>query len=134
MIAHGAGEHSGRYAHVAARLVSEGYAVYAIEHRGHGRSGGPRALIDRMAYAVADLDALVAIAAGRHPGSQVFLLGHSMGATISLSYTLAHQDRLSGLILSGALAVDGAHRPRSSGRSGAFRRSRRAASSRSIPL
>jgi len=34
VIAHGAGEHSDRYEHVAARLVAEGYAVYAIEHRG----------------------------------------------------------------------------------------------------
>ncbi len=105
VIAHGAGEHSGRYPHVAARLRSEGYAVYAIDHRGHGRSDGPRALIDRLANAVADLDTLVGVAAGEHPGAAVFLLGHSMGATISLSYTLAHQDRLSGLILSGALAA-----------------------------
>jgi acylglycerol lipase len=105
VIAHGAGEHSGRYRHVAERLVAEGYGVYAIEHRGHGRSGGPRALIDRISNAVEDLDALVAIAAQRHPGVSVFLLGHSMGATIALGYTVAHQDRLGGLMLSGPLAA-----------------------------
>jgi acylglycerol lipase len=105
VIAHGAGEHSGRYEHVAGRLVSESYAVYAIEHRGHGRSGGPRALIDRLGYAVEDLDGLVAAVAREHPGSPVFLLGHSMGATISLSYTIAHQGRLRGLIMSGPLAA-----------------------------
>jgi acylglycerol lipase len=105
VIAHGAGEHSGRYPHVAGRLVAEGYAVYAIEHRGHGRSGGPRALIDRIANAVEDLDALVVLAAERHPGAAVFLLGHSMGATISLDYAAAHQDRLSGLVMSGPLAA-----------------------------
>jgi len=105
VIAHGAGEHSGRYAHVAQRLVDEGYAVYAIEHRGHGRSQGPRALIDRIANAVADLDKLVTLAAEAHPGAPVFLVGHSMGATISLSYALAHQRRLAGLILSGPLAA-----------------------------
>jgi len=105
VISHGAGEHSGRYAHVAERLLLEGYAVYAIEHRGHGRSSGSRALIDRMSAAVEDLDALITIARGRHPSLAVFLLGHSMGATISLSYTAAHQDRLSGLILSGPLAA-----------------------------
>ena len=38
VIAHGAGEHSDRYAHVAQRLLDEGFAAYAIEHRGHGRS------------------------------------------------------------------------------------------------
>jgi alpha-beta hydrolase superfamily lysophospholipase len=105
VIAHGAGEHSGRYAHVAQRLVDEGYAVYAIEHRGHGRSQGPRALIDRIDNAVADLDKLVVLAGDSHPGEPLFLLGHSMGGTIALSYTLAHQQRLSGLVLSGPLAA-----------------------------
>jgi alpha-beta hydrolase superfamily lysophospholipase len=105
VIAHGASEHSDRYEHVAARLVGEGYAVYAIEHRGHGRSEGRRALIDRIDNAVADLDALVLRAAADRPGVPLFLLGHSMGATVSLRYALAHQDRLSGLILSGALAA-----------------------------
>jgi alpha-beta hydrolase superfamily lysophospholipase len=105
VIAHGAGEHSGRYEHVAQRLVAERYAVYAIEHRGHGRSQGPRALIDRIDNAVADLDELVRLAAGAHPGAPVFLLGHSMGGTIAVRYALAHQRRLSGLVLSGPLAA-----------------------------
>jgi acylglycerol lipase len=105
VIAHGAGEHSGRYPHVASRLVDEGYAVYAIEHRGHGRSQGPRALIDRLDNAVADLDKLVVLAAAEHSGASVFLLGHSMGATISLSYAIRHQGRLAGLILTGPLAA-----------------------------
>jgi acylglycerol lipase len=104
-IAHGAGEHSGRYAHVADRFAREGYAVYAIDHRGHGRSQGPRALIDRIDNAVADLDKLISFAAGRHPGVPLFLLGHSMGGTVAVSYALAHQDRLAGLILSGPLAA-----------------------------
>jgi acylglycerol lipase len=105
LIAHGVGEHSGRYAHVAARLVDEGYAVYALDHRGHGRSAGPRAVIDRMDNAVSDLDQLVVLAASEHPGVPVFLLGHSMGGTISVRYAIVHQDRLAGLILSGPLAA-----------------------------
>jgi alpha-beta hydrolase superfamily lysophospholipase len=105
VIAHGAGEHSGRYQHVARRLMAEGIAVYALDHRGHGRSGGPRALIDRMGAAVTDLDALVVQAQSEQPGRPVFLLGHSMGGTVALCYALGHQDRLSGLILSGPLAA-----------------------------
>jgi acylglycerol lipase len=105
VIAHGAGEHAGRYSHVAARLVADGYATYAIEHRGHGYSEGPRAVIDRIANAVADLDTLVVLAADEHSGLPVFLLGHSMGGTISVSYAIRHQDRLDGLILSGPLAA-----------------------------
>lgn len=105
VIAHGAGEHAGRYEHVAARLTSDGYAVYAVEHRGHGHSQGPRALIDRLDNAVADLDSLVMLAAGEQPALPLFLLGHSMGGTIAVSYAIAHQDRLNGLILSAPLAA-----------------------------
>jgi lysophospholipase len=105
VIAHGAGEHSGRYAHVAARLVSEGYAVYALDHQGHGRSEGKRALVRSMRAAVADLDSMISLAAQAHPGADVFLLGHSMGGTIAVAYAIEHQDRLRGLILSGPLAA-----------------------------
>lgn len=105
VIAHGAGEHSGRYAHVAARLVDEGYAIYALDHRGHGRSEGARAVIDRVDNAVEDLDQLIVLAASEHPGVPLFLLGHSMGGTISVRYATAHQDRLTGLILSAPLAA-----------------------------
>ena len=103
-IVHGAGEHSGRYGEVAARLVSEGYGVYALDHRGHGRSDGPRALIDRIDNAAADLDALVLSATRVHPGLPVFLLGHSLGGLISLRYLRSHQDRIAGAVLSGTLA------------------------------
>jgi len=105
VLAHGAGEHSGRYAHVARRLVADGYAVYALDHRGHGRSEGPRAVIDRMDNAVEDLDRLIALAASEQRGVPLFLLGHSMGATIAVRYAIAHQDRLTGLMLSGPLAA-----------------------------
>ena len=105
VIAHGAGEHSGRYEQVAAALVDAGYAVYALDHQGHGRSEGARALIERVDQAVSDLDALVVLASAAYPDLRVFLLGHSMGAMIALRYAPVHQERLSGLILSGALAA-----------------------------
>jgi acylglycerol lipase len=105
VIAHGLGEHSGRYLHVANRLVAEGYVVYALDHRGHGRSEGARAVIDRMDNAVADLDSLIVLAAAENPARPVFLLGHSMGGAVALRYTIAHQQRLTGLILSGPLAA-----------------------------
>jgi alpha-beta hydrolase superfamily lysophospholipase len=105
VIAHGAGEHIGRYEHVAARLVSERYAVYGLDHRGHGHSEGPRALVDRIAFTVSDLDQLVVLAAGEHPGLDLFLLGHSMGGCISVLYAIGHQDRLHGLLLSAPLAA-----------------------------
>ena len=103
VIVHGAGEHSGRYRSVAETLVQDGYAVYALDHRGHGRSDGPRALIDRLDRAVADLDRLVSEALAEHPALPVFVLGHSVGGTIAVRYALGHQDRLTGMILSGPL-------------------------------
>jgi acylglycerol lipase len=105
VVVHGAGEHSDRYAHVATRLLADHDAVYALDHRGHGRSEGPRALIDRIDNAVADVDQLVVAARDAHPGVPIFMLGHSMGGTVALCYALGHQDRLAGLILSGPLAA-----------------------------
>src|SRR6059058_5181635 len=105
VLVHGVSEHSGRYHNVAGRLVADGYAVYALDHRGHGRSEGPRAVIDRMDNAVEDLDRLIALAASEQRGVPLFLLGHSMGATIAVRYAIAHQDRLAGLILSAPLAA-----------------------------
>jgi alpha-beta hydrolase superfamily lysophospholipase len=105
VIAHGAGEHSGRYEHVARRLVDAGYAVYALDHRGHGRSQGRRALVDRLDNAVADVRGLLGVARAAHPGLGIFLLGHSMGGAIALAFAIRHQDELSGLALSGPVAA-----------------------------
>ena len=105
VIAHGAGEHSRRYEHVARRLVDAGYAVYALDHRGHGLSKGRRALVDRMDRVIADVRTLVGRAASENPGRPLFLLGHSMGGTIGIAFAARHQEELAGLALSGPVAV-----------------------------
>lgn len=105
VIAHGASEHSDRYRHVAEALVAAGCAVYALDHRGHGRSQGARALIDRMGNAVADLATLIVLARSEQPVLPTYLLGHSMGGAVALSYAIRDQDHLAGLILSGPLAA-----------------------------
>ena len=112
VIAHGAAEHSGRYAPLAELLVASGFAVYALDHRGHGHSDGPRSLIDHLDRAVADLGHLVDQAAADHDGRAPFLLGHSMGACIALDYALAcPPGQLAGLILSGPLVALDTPRP-----------------------
>ena len=98
-VAHGLGEHSGRYAQVAHELTSRGYSVHAIDHRGHGRSAGSRANIERFEYVVADVCALAESAARRHPDRPLFLLGHSMGGAIALA-AAARMQALRGLVLS----------------------------------
>ena len=107
VIVHGIGEHSGRYGHVAARLNAAGFAAYALDHRGHGRSSGPRGLVDRMDHAVSDVDSFVTLAAARHADHPLHLLGHSMGGAIAIAYALRHQERLHGLLLSSATASVG---------------------------
>jgi alpha-beta hydrolase superfamily lysophospholipase len=104
VLVHGFGEHSDRYDWVAGRLVTAGYAVYASDHRGHGRSQGDRALVD-VDTVVADIDRLVDRAGGAHPQLPVAMLGHSLGGLIAIRYALAHQRRLRALVLSGPLAA-----------------------------
>lgn len=105
VLAHGASEHSSRYAWTGQRLAERGYALHALDHRGHGKSDGPRAFIDRMSHAVADLDRLVALAREAHPGVPLFLLGHSVGGCIAIAHALEHQGKLDGLLLSAPVAA-----------------------------
>jgi len=105
LLAHGASEHGDRYRYVVERLVPDGFAVYAVDHRGHGRSDGSRAMLDRMDHVVADFDRLAEHARAQHPGLRLFLLGHSMGGTVALAYALRHQAKLAGLALSAPLAA-----------------------------
>ena len=88
LICHGLGEHSGRYRTVVDALLPDGWAVYGLDLRGHGRSAGRRAHLDRYADWLADLDAFRRLVMARHPGLPVFLLGHSMGGQIALAYAL----------------------------------------------
>ncbi|WP_185981710.1 alpha/beta hydrolase [Skermania sp. ID1734] len=105
VISHGMHEHGGRYEAVAETLVGKGFAVYAVDHAGHGRSDGARGDMNHLDEVVADLDQLIMLARQRHPNIPVFLLGHSAGGLIALSYVTARPRELAGLILS-APAVD----------------------------
>lgn len=102
LLVHGYGEHSGRYRHVIARLVQSGYAVYTLDHRGHGRSEGVRAYCDRMGQFVDDLHGYFQQVKAEQPGQKYIVLGHSMGALISLAFTLRYQDEIAALVISGA--------------------------------
>ncbi|MGX7952890.1 alpha/beta hydrolase [Tsuneonella sp. HG249] len=102
-IAHGYAEHGGRYGNLVERLVPLGFALYALDHRGHGRSGGKRALVDRMAWVIDDFRRFVGDVRARHGGQPIKLLGHSMGGNVAFGYALRWPEDLSGLILSGPL-------------------------------
>lgn len=97
-IVHGVKSHSGYYGWAAQQLTAAGFAVYAVDLRGRGRSDGPRLFVNEIGEYLADVDALLAHARRREPGLPVFLLGHSAGGVISSVYTLDHQSELAGLI------------------------------------
>lgn len=105
-IAHGASEHSGRYDRFARALNAAGFAAVALDHRGHGRTGGSpsgalmgpgggQAVID-------DLHELRAAAEDRFGAeTPVFAFGHSLGSLMALAYLTQHSAGLAGGILSG---------------------------------
>lgn len=102
---------SAGYAHVAAALVERGYALAALDHRGHGRSEGPRVLVERFTDYVTDLHTFVQQVRADHPTPPLFLYGHSMGALIVLLFARDHPDELDGLITTGtALLIPRANR------------------------
>ncbi len=103
VIAHGYGEHIGRYDHVAGAFLANGAAVHGLDHVGHGRSDGERALIVDFDPVVDDLHVLVEHARGQHPDRPVFLVGHSMGGLIATRYAQRHGEGLAGLVLSAPL-------------------------------
>jgi alpha-beta hydrolase superfamily lysophospholipase len=110
LVAHGMSEHSGRYTRLASILSDEGYAVYALDHRGHGRTAkatgvgraGPRStdgILD-------DIGALSEIARDEQGALPTVLFGHSMGSMFSLVYAERHGTELAGLVLSGSPGLD----------------------------
>ncbi|AKN15518.1 alpha/beta hydrolase [Mycobacterium haemophilum] len=101
VLAHGFGEHALRYDHVAQRFAEAGLATYALDHRGHGRSGGKRVLVRDISEYNADFDILVGIATREHPGLKRILLGHSMGGAIAFAYGVERPDNYDLMVLSG---------------------------------
>lgn len=97
---HGLGEHCGRYERLAGRFTDAGFAVAAIDLRGHGHSPGARG-DTRFAPALVDLDALLARCGERWPGVPLFAYGHSLGALLTAAYLLGGRARpLAGAVVS----------------------------------
>ena len=108
LIAHGMAEHAGRYERFAERLTAAGYDVYAIDHRGHGKTAGTLENVgyfadkDGFEKVVEDLYAVTRTISEDHPELPVFLFGHSMGSILSRAYAVSHSSSIAGLVLTGA--------------------------------
>ncbi|GAB78683.1 Lysophospholipase, alpha-beta hydrolase superfamily [Austwickia chelonae] len=117
VIVHGMAERCRRYASFAEELAAAGFATYAYDQRGHGRTavanGRPLGhLADRAGWPLllADLDEVVRTASARHPGRPVFLFGHSMGSLVVRAYLQTHGDDLAGAVLCGTAGDPGPSR------------------------
>ncbi len=102
LIAHGVHEYSGRYAHVVEFLVARDYAVFTLDHRGHGHSEGLRGYVPDPHQAADDLGRVFDSVRGEYPGNKFFILGHSMGSMITMLFVLQRQAELDGWITSGS--------------------------------
>lgn len=110
-LAHGIGEHAGRYTHVAAALNAAGYAVYADDHRGHGQTGlgqwgGDVTQLGRLGpgglrATIEDLRQLAGILRHRHPSIPLVLLGHSWGSLMAQRLINEHADEFDAVVLTG---------------------------------
>ena len=98
VICHGVNSHGGQYFWPAEQFVQSGFAAYALDLRGRGKSEGERFYVEDVAEYVADVAGAIRIAKSRDPGLPVFLLGHSAGGVVSCTYTLENQAELAGLI------------------------------------
>lgn len=101
LIVHGLAEHSGRYMNVVNYFVPLGYAIYGIDHVGHGKSGGTRVHVERFEDFTDTLKIYFDMVRNWQPDKPIFLVGHSMGGLIGPVYLLDHQAELTGAVLSG---------------------------------
>lgn len=111
-IAHGLGEHIGRYAELIAVLQEAGLVVYGHDHRGHGRTARSKEELGDFGEGgfdllVEDMAELARIAKEENPERPFLLLGHSMGSFAAQEYVLDHSYSIDGFILSGSGVLDG---------------------------
>ena len=98
VLCHGFNSHSGYYVRTGEALAARGFAAYALDLRGRGRSDGERFYLESMSEYVQDIATVVALAKSRQVGLPTFLLGHSAGGVASCLYTIAHQAELAGFV------------------------------------
>ncbi|HEY7348365.1 MAG TPA: lysophospholipase [Ktedonobacterales bacterium] len=99
LILHGLGAHSGWFIDMGNALAERGLNVWIVDHRGFGRSEGPRGHVTDYHRYLQDSDAVVDAIHAAQPGTRLVLLGHSMGGIFATHYAAAHPEKLAGMLL-----------------------------------
>ena len=108
IILHGLKDHSGRYVEIAEDMVRRGFAVYAFDMRGHGRSDGKKVYVNDFDDLIADLKIFVQDLRRKNSNLPVFMFGHSMGGTTVAISVIEKVIEFQGVILSAAALAPGA--------------------------
>jgi alpha-beta hydrolase superfamily lysophospholipase len=103
VIAHGFGEHSGRYGALTDHLISRSYSVIGYDHRGHGLSDGLPGHVESFAEYEEDLGKIIEYARDEGESPRVYLIGHSMGGLIALRYAARNNGAVAGAAISSPL-------------------------------
>lgn len=106
LLAHGMGEHAGRYDRLARFLTDAGWVVWAPDHRGHGKTASEDELgwfahEDGLTLVMEDTHEIAGKMVAEYQGLPLFLLGHSMGSFIAQGFASRYGGMLAGLVLSG---------------------------------
>ncbi len=101
LLAHGYAEHAGRYEYVAKRLTGAGYAIYAVDHWGHGQSDGEGGFVPRFSAFLDGMSELLTLVEVDHGDTPRLLLGHSMGGLIATLFLIERQQAFVAAALSG---------------------------------
>jgi alpha-beta hydrolase superfamily lysophospholipase len=111
LILHGLGAHSGWFIDMGNKLAARGMTVYAMDHRGFGRSGGLRGHIDNYHTYVEDIDFIVTTIRRRHPEAAIHILGHSMGGIFASHYAAKYQSELASVLFLNPWVQDSSQTP-----------------------
>ena len=98
LILHGLGAHSGWFIDMGNKLAARGMTIYAMDHRGFGRSGGLSGHIDNYHIYVEDINLIVTTIRKRHPEAAIHILGHSMGGIFASYFAAEHQNTITSVL------------------------------------
>jgi len=104
---HGLGEHSGRtsYSALATSLTRQGFAVFVIDHHGHGKSDGARGYINDFRKTVKDCRDHIVSIAENFPGVPRFVIGISFGGGIAMALNAEFPKEVDGTVGVGAVTA-----------------------------